>query len=138
MVGASSALILAYGIGAAAGPTLTALTMQMLGPAGYPLFQAVLHNAIGLFALYRMTRRAPAPAEERGTYMTVADAVAGGDLAGPGGGAHANRLDGGTDGYRFSRCTLRKGPALRRFALAPGLVRRYSSRVDEHRSGTTP
>jgi MFS family permease len=71
MVGASSALILAYGIGAAAGPTLTALTMQMLGPAGYPLFQAVLHNAIGLFALYRMTRRAPAPVEERGTYLPL-------------------------------------------------------------------
>ena len=35
MVGASSALILAYGIGAAAGPTLTALTMQWLGPLGF-------------------------------------------------------------------------------------------------------
>lgn len=71
MVGASSALILAYGIGAAAGPTLAAITMQLLGPAGYPLFQAVLHNAIGLYALYRMTRRAAAPAEERGIYVTL-------------------------------------------------------------------
>ena len=57
MVGASSALILAYGIGAAAGPTLTALTMQLLGPLGFPLFLAVVHLRIGLFALYRMTRR---------------------------------------------------------------------------------
>ena len=37
MVGASSALILAFGIGAAAGPTLTALTMQLVGPSGFPL-----------------------------------------------------------------------------------------------------
>ena len=51
MVGASSALILAFGIGAAAGPTLTALTMQLLGPIGFPLFLAVVHLAIGLFAL---------------------------------------------------------------------------------------
>ncbi len=34
MVGASSALVLAFGIGAAAGPTLTALTMQLFGTAG--------------------------------------------------------------------------------------------------------
>lgn len=71
MVGASSALILAYGIGAAAGPTVTAFVMQLLGPPGYPIVQAVLHNTIGLFALYRMTRRAAAPYEERSVYMTL-------------------------------------------------------------------
>jgi MFS family permease len=71
MVGASSALILAYGLGAAVGPTLTALTMQALGPLGFPLFLAVVHAAIGLFALYRMTRRSTVPAEERATYMVL-------------------------------------------------------------------
>lgn len=71
MVGASSALILAYGIGAAAGPTLTALFMQMAGPAGFALFEAVMHAAIGLFALYRMTRRPTVPAEERGPHMAL-------------------------------------------------------------------
>lgn len=65
MVGASSALILGYGLGAALGPTLVAFTMQTLGPSGYALFLGVVHAGIGLFALYRMTRRATVPAEER-------------------------------------------------------------------------
>jgi hypothetical protein len=38
---------------------------------GYPLFLAVAHGAIGLFALYRMTRRPSVPAEERGAYMPL-------------------------------------------------------------------
>jgi MFS family permease len=71
MVGASSALILAFGIGAAAGPTLTALTMQAMGAVGFPVFLAVVHLALGLFALYRMTRRASVPAGDRGAYMSL-------------------------------------------------------------------
>ena len=71
MVGASSALILAFGIGAAAGPTLTALAMQGLGPSGFPLFLAVVHLALGLFAFYRMTRRATVAAADRGAYMSL-------------------------------------------------------------------
>ena len=64
MVGASSALILAYGIGAAGGPTLTALAMQALGPIGFSPVPRAVHGAIGVFALYRMTRRPTVPAEE--------------------------------------------------------------------------
>jgi MFS family permease len=71
MVGASSALILAYGIGAACGPTLTALAMQALGPSGFPLSLVVVHGAIGVFALYRMTRRPTVPAEERAAYVAL-------------------------------------------------------------------
>jgi MFS family permease len=71
MVGASSALILGYGVGAAVGPTLTATTMQLVGAFGYPLFLAAVHGAIGLFALYRMTRRPTVPAEERGPYIAL-------------------------------------------------------------------
>ena len=71
MVGASSALILAFGIGAAAGPTLTALAMQGLGPLGFPLFLAVVHLALGLFAFYRMTRRSTVAAADRGAYMSL-------------------------------------------------------------------
>ena len=51
MVGASSALLLSYGIGAALGPTAAALCLQALGPAGYPLFLAAVHAGIGGFAL---------------------------------------------------------------------------------------
>jgi MFS family permease len=71
MVGASSALILAYGIGAAGGPTLTALVMQALGPSGFPLSLVAVHGAIGVFALYRMTRRPTVPAEERAAYVAL-------------------------------------------------------------------
>jgi MFS family permease len=71
MVGASSALILAFGVGAAAGPTLTALAMQFVGPIGFPLFLAVVHLALGLFSLYRMTRRSTVAAADRGAYMSL-------------------------------------------------------------------
>lgn len=71
MVGASGALILAYGLGAAVGPTLAASAMQVLGPRGLPLFLAATHALIGLFALYRMTRRPPVPAEARGPFQPL-------------------------------------------------------------------
>ena len=71
MVGASSALLLSYGIGAALGPTAAAFTMQALGPAGLPLFLLVIHASIGGFALWRMTRRPVVPAEERVPHVLV-------------------------------------------------------------------
>jgi MFS family permease len=71
MVGASSALVLAYGLGAAVGPALTATAMQLVGPFGFPLFLATTHGLIGLFALYRMTRRPTVPAEERGPFQPL-------------------------------------------------------------------
>ena len=71
MVGASSALVLAFGSGAAAGPTLTALSMQLLGSLGFPIFIALVYLVVGLFAIWRMTRRAPVPMTERGAYMSL-------------------------------------------------------------------
>ncbi|HEY4593969.1 MAG TPA: MFS transporter, partial [Thermoanaerobaculia bacterium] len=56
---------------AAAGPTLTALAMQFVGPIGFPLFLAVVHLALGLFSLYRMTRRSTVAAADRGAYMSL-------------------------------------------------------------------
>lgn len=72
IVGASAALILAYGIGAAIGPTLAAITMQLVGPTGFALHLAVVHGGIGLFACYRMTRRPTVPATERGPFQPLA------------------------------------------------------------------
>jgi MFS family permease len=71
MVGASSALVLAFGIGAAVGPTLTALTMQVMGASGFPVFLALVHLALGLFAIWRMTRRSSVPATDRGAYISL-------------------------------------------------------------------
>ena len=66
MVGASSALLLANGLGCALGPSLAAFAMTGLGPAGFVLFLAAVHLALGLFALWRMTRRAAVPLAAQG------------------------------------------------------------------------
>lgn len=61
LVGASSAVLLANGAGAVLGPNLAGPLMQLIGPAGFTLFLAALHALIGLFAIWRMTRRAAPP-----------------------------------------------------------------------------
>lgn len=64
MVAASSALVLAYGIGAVVGPLAVGVMMDRIGPHGFFIYLAVMHAALGLFTIYRMTRR-PAPAHLR-------------------------------------------------------------------------
>ncbi len=66
MVAASSSLVLTYGIGAIFGPLSVGWVMANIGPGGFFAFLAVIHAAIGLFAIYRMFRRpAPVPEEQR-------------------------------------------------------------------------
>ena len=72
MVGASSAILVAYGVGAALGPTLVSLVMTGMGPVGFLAFIAAVHGGIGAFALYRMTRRPTVAAEARGPVGTLA------------------------------------------------------------------
>jgi MFS family permease len=72
MVGASSALLLINGVGAAIGPSLAASVVQIVGAAGFPLYLSVAHATIGLFALWRMTRRGPVPAEAQGPTIPLA------------------------------------------------------------------
>jgi len=57
MVAASSTLVLLYGLGAIGGPTAAGALMGWLGPLAYWLYPLVVYCLIGLFALYRMTRR---------------------------------------------------------------------------------
>ncbi|MGV8842644.1 MAG: MFS transporter [Pseudomonas sp.] len=75
MVAASSNLVLAYGIGAALGPSLVAAVMGAVGPAGFFWYLAVVHAAIGVFALYRMTRRNAVPMDEQGLCVPVGSAA---------------------------------------------------------------
>jgi hypothetical protein len=49
--------------------------MQSLGAAGFYWWLAVIHAAIGLFALYRMTRRRALPRAEQGAYVAVAQRI---------------------------------------------------------------
>jgi MFS family permease len=60
MVAASSALVLAYGIGAVSGPPVAGALMDHLGADGLFVYLAVMHAGLALFALHRMLRR-PAP-----------------------------------------------------------------------------
>ncbi|MFG0465370.1 MFS transporter [Pseudomonas putida] len=75
MVGASSHLVLAFGIGAALGPSLAAASMGRFGTDGYYGYLAAVHLAIGVFALYRMSRRRPVPLDEQGPCVPVAAAT---------------------------------------------------------------
>jgi MFS family permease len=67
MVAASGGIILVFGIGAIGGPVTVGLVMRAIGPDGFFIFLALIHTAVGLFAIYRMFRR-PAP-EERSPFI---------------------------------------------------------------------
>jgi hypothetical protein len=49
--------------------------MESVGPAGFFWWLAAVHAAIGLFALYRMTRRSALPRAEQGSCVAVAPRV---------------------------------------------------------------
>jgi MFS family permease len=71
MVAASGTLILVAGIGASIGPSMAASLMSIMGPDGFFWCLFAVHLAIGLFALYRMTRRPALPAEEQTVYQAM-------------------------------------------------------------------
>ncbi len=71
MVSASSSLILVGGIGACFGPFTASGLMSVLGNDGFFWALAGAHAAIGVFALYRMTRRGSVPVEKQGHYLNV-------------------------------------------------------------------
>ena len=71
MVGASGAILLVNGLGAAFGPMIGSGVMQAVGPWGLPAFLILVHGVIGLFALWRMTRRPTVPAAERGPVVPI-------------------------------------------------------------------
>lgn len=64
ILGASGKLILIYGAGAVLGPLMVGQIMATLGAPGFPIYLAVVYAGMGLFAIYRMSRRAP-PAIKR-------------------------------------------------------------------------
>jgi hypothetical protein len=71
MVAASGSLVLVGGIGAAFGPITLAGLMTAMGPSGFFWGLALIHAAIGFFALYRMSRRASMPLDAQGTFVAV-------------------------------------------------------------------
>jgi MFS family permease len=68
MVAASSGLVLASGVGAILGPITASLSMTLFGPNGFFWWLAVIHIAMGLFALVRMVKRSAKPLADQGHY----------------------------------------------------------------------
>jgi len=69
LVAASAGLLLAYSLGAVIGPIASTNAMGLFGPQGFYGFGMVVALLVGLFALWRMTRRA-AP-EDQGRFVAV-------------------------------------------------------------------
>mgnify|MGYP001431927333 CR=1 FL=1 len=56
-VAAGAGLQIIFGIGAMGGPFLCSVFMNMYGANGFFIFLGIFHTLIGLFGLYRMTKR---------------------------------------------------------------------------------
>jgi MFS family permease len=84
MVGASSSLILINGAGAALGPIVVGLLMQVAGPQAYFLSLAALTGALALYDLWRKTRRQPVPDEQKLPFIGAQPQAAGHMLQGDG------------------------------------------------------
>jgi MFS family permease len=63
MLGASSKLILLYGIGAILGPLLAGAFMRQFGSAGFMMYLILIYGGTGIFALFRTLRRPAVPKE---------------------------------------------------------------------------
>jgi MFS family permease len=71
LVAASAGLLLAYSLGAVTGPIAATNAMTLVGTWGFYGFGMVVAALVGLFALWRMTRR-PAPSmEDQGLFVAV-------------------------------------------------------------------
>jgi MFS family permease len=71
MVGASGGLVLIFGAGSILGPLIAGLTIGSMGPSGFFWWLAFVHALVGVFALWRMTRREGMPREEKGPYIAT-------------------------------------------------------------------
>ena len=72
MLGASSKLVFTYGLGSALGPLAVGAVMNAVGELGFFWTLSAVHLLVGLFALYRMTRRSSAAREHQGGFVLVA------------------------------------------------------------------
>jgi MFS family permease len=71
MPAASGGLVLTFGVGAIIGPLITGWAMQAAGPKAFWVILGVNFALIALYALYRMTQRAPTAVEDTESYISV-------------------------------------------------------------------
>ena len=70
-VAAAGGLILAYGVGATAGPVLSSLAMGALGPQAFFGFIGMVAALIAAFVLYRMRARAALPKDQQREFVAL-------------------------------------------------------------------
>ena len=70
IVAASSAFAKLLGIGSILGPLMVSSMMSLMGPNGYHIYLLLIHGLLGLFGLYRMTKRA-IPADSESQYVPL-------------------------------------------------------------------
>ena len=70
-VATASGLLLVYGIGAAVGPLIAGVLLQVQGPRSLPLFLAATQLALALFASLRKLVKASPPPEEREPFVML-------------------------------------------------------------------
>ena len=81
IVGASATIAILIGLGSICGPILTSLFMNFIGPDGFFLYLFIVHGLLGLFGLYRMTKRTkPADLESQYTPLPRNISAAGMEL----------------------------------------------------------
>jgi MFS family permease len=71
IIAASGSLVLLGGIGASFGPPLAAGMMALVGSNGFFLTLGAIHSAVGAFAIYRMSKRAPVPLDQQNPVVPV-------------------------------------------------------------------
>jgi MFS family permease len=76
MLGASSKLILLYGIGAIGGPVLAGGFMRQFGAIGFMIYLMLVYGGTGIFALFRTMRRPVVP-KEAGPVVQVSPVTTG-------------------------------------------------------------
>tara|TARA_B110000438_G_C15782520_1_gene636906 strand:- start:387 stop:1622 length:1236 start_codon:yes stop_codon:yes gene_type:complete len=57
IVGASATIAILVGIGSIFGPIIVSFFMNLIGPDGFFVYLFIVHGLLGLFGLYRMTKR---------------------------------------------------------------------------------
>ena len=70
-IGASGGLVLSYSAGATLGPPVAATMMSAIGPSGLFLFTTIIGIASIGFAAWRLSVRAPVPADRQGPFQTL-------------------------------------------------------------------
>lgn len=76
VIAAGAKVVLVNGAGAVAGPLAASVALARVGAGGFFSVLAGVYGVTGLYALYRLTRRAPAPEDQRATFAPLPAGVA--------------------------------------------------------------